>query len=282
MEIQVADQRILLFEDQISFDDAQKKAWEKKLTSFDAVSKVTSFLSRPKDDDFELIYKEHRYQPFWHVVAKARYVYDRGSAYQVGVSGKEVREVTLQETKFEVTNGHIHVNVVEHCVQEEQEEIFVEGVTGKTQLELSKYLSTTPKVVTGELQKLVPKESILVPPAARISAIMRDALSKMIKGIQADKILEEHVEVTCADLYYRPMYAFQYRWKSKGKDAIVEVDGITGNVTSGNRIFKEFLGRALDRNFLFDIGADAAGMFIPGGSIAVKAVKRYIDTKKSK
>ena len=52
MEITVADQRILLFEDQISADDAQKKAWEKKLTSFDAVSKVTSFLSRPQHYDF--------------------------------------------------------------------------------------------------------------------------------------------------------------------------------------------------------------------------------------
>ena len=282
MEITVADQRILLFEDQISADEAQKKAWEKKLTSFDAVSKVTSFLSRPKDDDFELIYKEHRYQPFWHAVAKARYVYDRSHGYQVGVSGKEVREVTLQETKYEVTNGHIHLTVVEHCIQEEQEEVFVDGVTGKSQPDLSKYLSTTPKVVAGELEKMVAKESILVPPQSRISAVMRDALSKMIKGIQADKILEERVEVTCADLYYHPMYAYQYRWKSKGKEAIVEVDGITGEVQSGSRTFKEFLGRALDRNFLFDIGADAAGMFIPGGSIAVKAVKRYIDTKKVK
>jgi hypothetical protein len=37
---------------------------------------------------------------------------------------------------------------------------------------------------------------------------------------------------------------------------------------------------ALDRDFLFDIGADAAGMFIPGGSIAVKAAKKVIDAKK--
>ena len=282
MEISVADQRILLISDQITFSDAQKKAWDKKLSSFDTISKFGSFLSRPKDEDFELIYKEHRYQPFWHVVAKARYVYDRNSGYQVAVSGKEVREVTLHDKKYEVTNGHIHVNVEEHCIQEEQEEVIVDGITGKIQPNLSKYLSTSPKVVAGELQKLVSSDSILVPPSARISAIMRDALAKMIKGIQADKILEEHVEVTSADLYYRPVYAFQYRWKSKNKEAIVEVDGNTGEVGSGNRVFKEYFGHALDRNFLFDIGADAAGIFIPGGSIAVKAVKRYIDTKKQK
>jgi hypothetical protein len=282
MEIQIADQRILLFDDQITSDDAKQKAWEKRLVSFDALSKVTSFLSRPKDDDFELLYQEHRYQPFWHVTAKARYVYDRTSGYQVGVSSKEVREVTLQNTKYEVTNSHIHLSVMEHCIQEEHDEVFVDGVTGKNEPQLARYLSITPKIVTGKLGKLVPSGSILVPPQSRISAIMRDALSKMIKGIQADKVLEEHVEATCVDLYYHPIYAFQYRWKSKGKETIVEVDGVNGEVGSGNRMFKEYLGRVLDQNFLFDVGADAAGLLIPGGSIAVKAVKRYIDTKKSK
>jgi len=40
-------------------------------------------------------------------------------------------------------------------------------------------------------------------PQSRISAIMRDALSKMIKGIQADTILEEHIEVQSA---FYPLY----------------------------------------------------------------------------
>ena len=50
---------------------------------------------------------------------------------------------------------------------------------------------------------------------------------------------------------------------------------------AGSRIFKEYLGKVLDPDFLFDLGADAAGMFIPGGSIAVKVAKKYIDSKKS-
>jgi hypothetical protein len=282
MEIQVSDQRILLLADQIRAEDAQKKAWEKKVISFDALSKVTSFLSRPKDEDFELKYQEHRYQPFWHVVAKAKYVYDRSAKYQVGASGKEVRAVTLQKEKYEVTSGHIHIPVTEHCVQEEQDEVFVDGVTGKNEPKFGQYMSLSPTVITGKLETSVAKGSILVPPQARVSAIMRDALSKMIKGIQADAILEEHVEVTCVDLYYYPVYAFEYFWKSKGKDAIVEVDGLTGEVNSGHRTFKEYMGKVLDRNFLFDIGADAAGMLIPGGSIAVKVAKRYIDTKHKK
>ena len=40
------------------------------------------------------------------------------------------------------------------------------------------------------------------------------------------------------------------------------------------------LGKALDPDFLFDIGADAAGVLIPGGSIAVKVARKYIASKK--
>lgn len=282
MEISVADQRILLFSDQIIPEDAKSRAWEKKISSFGAINQVASFLSRPKDEDFELTYTEHRYQPFWHVVANAKYVYDRTSKYQVAATSAVVRSVTLQKTDYEVTNGHFHVDVVDHCTQEEKDEVFVDAVSGKTKPELSSYMSLSPKVVKGDLEQAVVKGSILVPPQSRVSAIMRDSLSKMIKGIQADTILEEHVEVTCVDLYYHPVYAFQYRWKSKNKEAIVEVDGLTGAVATGNRVFAEYLGKVLDKNFLFDIGADAAGILIPGGSIAVKVAKKYIENRKKK
>ena len=153
-------------------------------------------------------------------------------------------------------------------------------MTGAHTPELLKYLSLSPQLFTGELETLADDTSIVVPPHIRVSAIMRDTLAKMIKGIQADKILEESVAVTAVDLYYRPIYAFQYHWISKDKKGIVEVDGLTGEVTSGTRVFSEYLNRALDRDFLFDLGADATGMLIPGGNIAVKVVKRYLDKTK--
>lgn len=241
---------------------------------------MTGFFSRPKDDDFELTYSEHRYQPFWHVAANAKYVYDRNATYQVSVGGQEVKSVTVLGADYQETNGHIHIPVVEHCTQEEHEVVYIDGVNGKNLAELAEYVKKPVDEVKGKIEKMVAKDSILVPPQARVSAIMREALSKMIKGIQADTILEEHVEVSAVDLYYRPVYAFQFHWKSKGKDAIVEIDGVTGNATSGSRIFREYLGKVLDTDFLFDIGADAAGIFIPGGSIAVKAARKYIVSKK--
>lgn len=100
MQIEVANQRMLLLKDQITPQQAKEKAWQKKVSAFDALSKVTSFLSRPKDEEFALTYSEHRYEPFWHVIAQARYEYTRKTNYQVAVAGREVKSVTLRDSEY--------------------------------------------------------------------------------------------------------------------------------------------------------------------------------------
>ncbi|MEO5579519.1 MAG: hypothetical protein ABIR58_02605 [Gemmatimonadaceae bacterium] len=279
MQIAVANQRILLLRDRLSPQQAKDLAWQKKLGAFDTLSKMTSFLSKPKDEDFSLTYGEHRYEPFWHVISSARYEYTRTTNYQIASSGKEVRTATIHDTKYDVLNGHIHVPALEYCLQEERDEKIIDGITGKDAPHLQPLLTMAPAEVTGQLKDEVDTDAILVPPQARISAIMRDSLSKMITGIQADTILQEDVEVSCVDLYYRPVYAFKYSWISKQKEAIIEIDGLTGEFRAGTRIFAEYFGKVLDQAFLFDIGADAVGMFVPGGGIAVKAAKKYIDAR---
>lgn len=279
MQIEVANQRILLLKDRLSPEQAKAIAWQKKLGAFDAFSKVTSFLSKPKDEDFSLTYSEHRYEPFWHVVASAHYEYTRTTNYQIATSGKEVKNVTVHDATYEVLNGHIHVPVLEYCFQEDRDEKIIDGITGKDAPVLKQYLSMTPTEVAGQLKDDVDANAILIPPQARISAIMRDSLSKMITSIQADTIIREEVEVSRVDLYYRPVYAFKYAWASKQKEGIIEVDGLTGEFRAGTRVFAEYFGKVLDQAFLFDIGAEAVGIFVPGGGIAIKAAKKYIDTR---
>ncbi len=224
--------------------------------------------------------RDARYEPFWHVVAKAKYVYDRTSSYQVATSSPVVTKVTLHKVDYEVTSGHIHIPVMEHCTQIEREEVFVNGLTGSSDKALASYVSSPSTNVADKIEKLTTAGSIIVPPQIKISGIMRDALAKMIKGIQADTILEEEVSVDTIDLYYHPIYAYKIKWNSKNKEGLIEVDGVTGKVGSGRKTFAEYLGKSLDQDFLFDIGADAAGMIVPGGSIAVKAARKYISNQK--
>ena len=281
MKTTVADERMLMLTDQLTKEEAQEIAWKKKVDAFGAVNKVASFLSKPKDEDFKLIYTEHRYQPIWHIKGISEYTYDRKTNYEWPVSGGEVVEVTVEGKNYTVQNGKIKLTAVDSCHQEQEINEFIDGLTGQKNQQLSKYLSFSAKTVAKDkVDDLSKKDSIMVPPTVRISAIVREVLAELMKVIQADHISEEKAEVNTVDLYYRPVYAFQYRWESKNKEAIVEVDALTGEVSFGRNLFKEYLGKALDQNFLFDVGADAAGMFIPGGSIAVKVAKKYIDSRK--
>lgn len=280
MQINISDQRILLLEAQLDINEAKNLAWEKYIEAFGTLDRVASFLSKPKKDDFEITYEEHRYIPFWHVRAKARYEYTRSAIYQIPITKEEVKEVTIHSTKFDVKDANIHLPVEELCVQNEAKEVLVEGISGKNNDDLRHYFTFTPTQIKDELEKQIPKGSFFVPPSVRVSALMRDTLSAMIKGISADTIIEEQVEVTNVDLYYHPIFAFEFFWKGKNKSGILEIDGLTKKASIGERKFDQYLGKVLDVNFLFDIGADAAGMFVPGGSIMVKAAKKYLDTKK--
>ena len=103
----------------------------------------------------------------------------------------------------------------------------------------------------------------------------------MLKPLQADVIYEETITIETIDLYYRPLYAFEFRWKPKDKTAVAEFDGITGDMRNA-RALRPMLNVSITRDALFDIGADTVGMIVPGGGIAIKLVKIALDQKPPK
>lgn len=283
MEITLADERALLLKEQLSMDQAEGRAWSKKLDAFGAIAKMTSFLQRPKDEDFELVYKEHRYQPFWHVVCNARYVYERRREYPLALSGLEVESVTIDGKDYQATNGLITLTGLEHCREEPHEEIWVEGITGEKDSSLANYLKFSAiEIAEADLDEFAPEGTIVVPPKARASALVREVLARLIKSVQADRILEEQVNVERVDLYYRPVYAFQYRWLSKEKEAVMEYDALTGELQADGKTFQQYVGKILDPEFLFDVGVDTIDLLVPGGGIAVKLARKGVDAARSR
>ncbi len=98
----------------------------------------------------------------------------------------------------------------------------------------------------------------------------------MMKPIHADTLTEEALSVDHVDLYYRPWWAFEFRWKPKEKTAVVELDAISGQMRPGQALTAR-VSKMVSRDALFDIGADTVGLLVPGGSIAVKVAKMAID-----
>lgn len=283
MDITLAEERVLLLTEQLSMDQAEGRAWSQKVDAFGRMVKVASFLQRPKDDDFELVYKEHRYEPFWHVVCRARYVYERQREYAVTLSGPEVERVTLDGTSYRASDGRVTLTGLEHCREEPYQEVFIEAYSNVREPELAEYLKYAAiEVPMSDLDHFAPAGAIVVPSQVRASAVVHDVLIGVLKSVQADRILENQVEVEHVDLYYRPVYAFQYRWLSKGKEAIVEYDALTGKLQADGKTFQKYVGKLLDAEFLFDVGADTIDLLVPGGGIAMKLARKGIDVARSR
>lgn len=278
MDITFVDERALLLKESLTMDQAEGRAWSSKIDAFGRMAKVGSFLQKPKDDDFELLYKEHRLEPFWHVVCRAKYVYERNKTFDLGLSGKMVERVTINGINFAVENGRLSLSGVEHCREEPVNEVFVDAYSNTANEALKGYMEYPANEVHKEfMDNLSQQGIIIVPPQVKASAVVRDVLVGMMRQIQADRVIEDAIEIEKVDLYYRPVYAFQYLWKSKEKEATLEYDALTGNLESGGETFQRYMGKMMDPEFLFDVGVDTVDLFVPGGGLAVKLAKKGIN-----
>ncbi len=283
MDIALANERAFHITPQVPLDVARIRVDDKK-TSLVAGA-VGALLSRPKAEDIQLVATENRLEPFWHIVIATHTRYDRNRSYTLPVGGPEVQQVTLLDHVVTVDAAAkggpaIALNAVEHCLEEQRVARTFDGLTGQ-KADLTKYLSYANLEVTN-LEGFAPEGVLVVVPEARATAVVRQVMAEAVKPVQAQVIHEERVDVEMIDLYFRPVYAFEYAWAAKGKRMVVEYDALTGEVRAGGKRLADQIKGMVTRELLFDVTADAVGMIIPGGSIAVKLVKAVADRGKGR
>jgi hypothetical protein len=280
MEIYLATERAFYFAPQLSLEVARDRLEQKKTGL--VAGTVGALLTRPKPEEIALVSVERRLEPFWLVSVFARTAYDRSCTYTIPVSGAEVRQVTAMGQDLTVATSpsgspSLTLNAVEHCVDERRLTYTFDGVGARA--DLSKYQSFAKTEIT-DLEKFAPADMLVVPPQALATTVVRAVLSDVIKPVQAQVILEERVDVEALELYFRPVYAMEYEWAAKGKRAVLELDALTGDVRSGGKKLRDQIKSVITRDLIFDVTADAVGMVVPGGSIAVKLVKAVADRRK--
>jgi hypothetical protein len=277
MEIALADQHVFVLDERLTADEIRQKAMDRRGGAFG--SGLGNLLQRPKPEDIELVASQRRLEPFWHVACQARYVYDRSRDYSVPASGPEVRAVTVSGQDIPVAQsggrGAFMLSTVEHCRDEFTGELFADGVTGAPVGDAATIV-TGPHQEVGDLAALGENNTIVIPPEQRASFVVRQLLATMMKPVQADSMSEESMTIQNIDLYYRPWWAFEFLWKPKDKKGVVELDAITGQVRPGQALAAR-VTKMINRDALFDIGADTVGLLVPGGSIAVKVARLAVD-----
>jgi hypothetical protein len=278
MNVELAEERVLVLPDPSTMEGAQARAWAKRVDAFGTLARVSGLLGKPKDDEFELVYKERRLQPFWRLTATAVYAYERNRSYTVKVA-PEVRAVAIGAETKPVSAGAFSISGLESCREETRREFYYDGLTKAALADMSVYVKFEGQVVTAdELNEIAKAGAIVVPPQARSSMIIREVVAAMLSKIDADRVLEETVRIETVDLYYRPVYAFRYR--RQGKEAVVEYDALTGVARPGGETFETYLGKILEPKFLFDVTVETANIFFPGATLARVIVNKSLEFKK--
>lgn len=282
MEIGLARERIYQILPQVSLDQARSRVDEKKVSL--VAGMIGSLFTRPNPAEIQLTYAEHRLEPFWHLEARLHTVYDRQRTFLVPVGGGEVKRVTLLGQSLTVDASHkagpaISLTGVEHC---EEDHRLVRTFTGDgtASADLARLVSAAKEEIP-DLAEFQPEGIIVAPPAARSAAVVRQVLAEMVRPLKAQVIHEERVDMEAIDLYFRPVYAFEYTWAAKSKRMIIEVDGLSGEIKPGGKTFKEQMLSLVNRELIFDISAEAVGMVVPGGGIVVRLAKAASELKRT-
>lgn len=287
MELRLPAVHAYLLNSSLTREMAQQQAVDKRLTI--VAGGLSGLFSRPKPEEVDLTWSEFRWEPFWHIVATMRYVFERNKSFTVPVTGAEVRKVTLLGQEFEVVTASpqqpqqsspagflqqigqqigiagtvtrtFSVPGVEHCLDENRQERFLDAVAGQAVSAGADYVKKD-KAELNDLSALSANEALTVAPQTKAAQVLRGLLATMVKQIQADTLLEEATTIETFDLYFRPIYAFEFTWRSKSKTAVVEFDGVTGNMINGKvvRTSNSFMPAEL-----FDVDAsNAASLFPP-------------------
>ena len=278
MNVELAEERVLVLADPSSMELAERSAWLKRMDAFGTLARMSGLLNRPKDDEFELTYRERRLQPFWRLSAHATYAYERSKTYAVKVAN-EVQSVAIAGETKSIARGEFLISGLETCREDTSKEFLYDGLAKQANADLGVYLKTEGRVVTAEELNALSKDgTIIVPPEAKSSMIVREVVASMLSKIEADKVFEETVRIERVDLYYRPVYAFRYR--RQGKEAVVEFDAITSQARPGGETFETYLGKILEPKFLFDVTVETANIFFPGATLARVIVNKSLEFKK--
>ena len=262
MDVEIAEERIFALTDRFTLDHAEGRAWSRRADAFGAVARLGGLLNRGVSDDYECVYRERRLQPFWRLRATAVAAYVRSRSYTVTVS-PSVRSVQLFGTDVRAEQGQLRLSGVETCRDETSREHLFDGLTRLENPNLASYLKFPGAETDAEaLATLAREGTVVVPPENKASMLVREVVSGAIGKIDADRVLEERVTVDLVDLVYRPVYAFRSR--HAGKEAVIEFDGLTGEIRPDGSTFEQYFGKILEPRFLLDVGVEAVNIFVPG------------------
>ncbi len=263
-----------------SKDDAEKRIVPYKKKAFGMLHSIVNTFNK---NSYEILVGAHakRFEPFWYIEGESLLQYQRKTRYSVNVK-PEVRAVLINGQSFEVRTDSplLDFEAEDHCFESFTKSIIKNAIGGS-----DKKLETYRKAPAHKISSLKDLQSqpdtIVLEPTVKISALLRDLIRDLIKPIDADKVTEERVNIKTISLYFRPVHVFELTHGSK--TATLEVNAITGEVSTSSPLKSQIASRLRSEQTWFDIGTEIASAVVPGAGVGVilsKHVKDRFDQKK--
>lgn len=254
--------RVFLLKEQFSPEQMRERAWDQKMTVFGG---LMNLIFRPRSEEIQLGQSEKRYEPFWHASARTHYVYEHDRQFVVSTSGPQVKEVTIEGQPHPIRNErYVALCGTEHCEEQLKLEACIDGLTGERRT-LQRYLAYPRRQLPG-LRRLSEEGGTLRAPVGSASAVVRQLLSELVRPGHAHRVIEDRAEIVALDLYFRPVYVFEYRWAVKGRNAVAEFDGLTGEMSPGGALLHGQSGPLPPAGTLFDVGREAFEVTLAAGA----------------
>jgi len=165
---------------------------------------------------------------------------------------------------------------IEHCTTKGKKEVIIEAVSGKEQ-NWKNYLVYGKEFLDYNSECFNDKKTF-VPPVISSENLVYMVICSLPKPINATKIHEGTANVHFLKLYYRPIYAFEYKLETTGETTVVDFDGITGREISKEDKIQDKIKKIMTSDFV-DVGVEAANLVIPGINIPVKIYKAMNNEK---
>jgi len=255
---------IEVLEDVYSKEEAQAIAEQNRAKAFGVITGIMKMFDKIKKQIILSGYQK-RYEPFWHLVGEGVQEYKRRTPYSFNVR-PEVRSVTFNNKIIKADELVCNFDAEDHCFEQYSKEILKSAVH-EHEKNLDRYLGSKRRKARS-VESVENKDTIVEALNIRASFIVNQLIKELVRPIQADKIIQETVEIKRLALMLRPVHVFEFRDEGAESGKTIEVDAVTGTWRRGEKLLTHEMKKHLVSEGMFEIGSEIAATIIPGAGVA--------------
>lgn len=289
---QLCEPRCFVLDPVINQEQALTQAGERKSSVFGIGDRVRRLVVGSKTQ-VEATLLQRRLVPFWHVRCTSHFDYSRLNDYEIKAHNPDAVKISIQSASGQVidfrvdqtgrSQGRVTFTGLERCVTNRDITEWVDSYVKvsdldpvkfqQDQIRFQEYAKQNPHQVH-DLEAFATRlewdgrplfrddvETIVVPPLETADMVVKRALRKVMVSIDASVIHEWWLRVEHVDLYFRPLFVFQFeKMDDKGNPLdrkLEELDALNRTRWTGLTT-TEFQMSTIPWNKILKLSADIA------------------------